>query len=102
MNRLFFFLTQQAYDLIVIDEGEAPMAAAPADGGYYIYAVITVFFAALIAMAAVWITRRNVLKNRLLELRELSGNTDTTVPFTLKALRDAVNEAEAEYIAMAH
>ncbi len=102
MNRMIFFLTQQTYDLIVIDEGEAPLAAAPVGSGYYAYAVTAVFFAALIALASVWITRRNALKKRLLEIRERSGNSDTSVPVTIKAIRDAINEAEAESVAIAH
>lgn len=95
MNNILFTLLTQSYDLIVIDEEATPLAAAPVSGGYYIYAVMAVVLAALLAMAAVWITRRNILKKRLMELRERSGNSDTSIPFSLKALKDAISEEEA-------
>ena len=95
MNNILFTMLTQPYDLIVIGEEETPLAAGPAGGGYYIYAVMAVLLAALLAMAAVWITRRNILKKRLMELRERSGSTDTSIPFSLKALKDAISEEEA-------
>lgn len=99
MNRLFIILSS-TYDLIVIDENETPLAAGPAGGGYYIYAVVTVILAALIALAAVWFTRRNVLKRRLMELRERTGSHETEIPFSIKGLKEAIDLAEAEVSAV--
>ncbi len=90
----------QSYDLIVIDETETPLGAGPVGSGYYLYAVLTVLLTAMLAALAVWVTRRNSLKVRLLELRQRAGNTDTKVPLSIKALKDAIAETEAEISAI--
>ncbi|MCR5278728.1 MAG: hypothetical protein K6E19_04725 [Lachnospiraceae bacterium] len=94
MNNILSSVLTQSYHLIVIGEDETPLAAGPA-GSYYVYAVVTVVLAALIAVAALWITRRNALKRRLLDLRKRSGNTDTSVPVSIKGIREAITETEA-------
>lgn len=86
---------EQSYDLIVIDESDTPLGSGPVNTNYYILAVCTVALAALLAFMVLFVTRRNGLKKRLLELRKRAGNEDMTVPFSIRELKDAVAEAEA-------
>ncbi|MCR5310628.1 MAG: hypothetical protein K6E32_04325 [Lachnospiraceae bacterium] len=95
-----YTILDQSYDLIVIDETETPLGAGPVGTNYYVLAVSIVVLAALVASFALWFTRRNFYKKRLLELRDKAGITDKGVPFSIKEIREAIEEAEANLSAV--
>ena len=95
-----YTILDQSYDLIVIDETETPLGAGPVGTNYYVFAVCIVVLAALVASFALWFTRRSFYTKRLLELRGRAGNTDTRVPFSIKEIKEAIEEVEANLSAV--
>lgn len=86
------------YDLWVIpDDDPVPLAGGPVVN-YYPIAIIAVALLALITVVAVWLFKRSGYKNRLLELRAKTGDTDKPVPLTIRRIKDAVREAERNLV----
>jgi len=87
-----------AYDLIVIDDEATPLSNGPLSDNYYPTAIVAVIVLAVIALLTVWFLRRKGYKVRLLELREKANDTDKSIPFTIRGIKDAIKEAEKNLI----
>lgn len=83
------------YDLIVIDDGEVPLASGFGKPNYYIVTLLVIFVAAIIITLFLWLTKRAGYTKRLSELSEKSG-CEVSHPITIRALKDEIRRVEAE------
>lgn len=86
------------YDLIVIEDGDVPLASGVRPVNYYIFMVAILLLAALVVAFLFWLTKRSDKKKRLLELWSKQGS-DKKVPFLIRNINSAIEEAELELAA---
>lgn len=92
------FLVEQTYDLFIIEDDMVPLG--PGRGtNFYLITVCVVIAIALIAVAIGWLAKRRKLAKRLLQLRKKSGNSSEKLPITIKAIKEEINNEEANLAA---
>lgn len=88
-----------AYDLIVIDDQETPLAAkAGSNIDMYGPTAIIVLSVVLIGLLIYWMIKRRKYKKRLLELRSKIGDHDKRAPFLIRGIKDEIARLETELV----
>lgn len=88
----------KGYDLIIIEDGEVPLAASPAHANYYLVTLCVLAALALIIGFTLWFMQRKKYVKRLNELFEKHG-TKEKVPVTIKALKEMIAREESDIAA---
>lgn len=91
--------TVSDYDLMVIEDEETPLAAGLTRTNYFAATLVTIALIVLVIAIAIWYVKRREYKARLLELRHRLGDDSGVVPFSIRAMKDAIAECEAELVA---
>ena len=86
------------YDLIIIEETETPLGATPVHADFYLYTLLAMVIIAAVIAVSLWASKRNNYVKRLNELNEKRGEV-IKMPFTIKAIKEAIKEAEFELTA---
>lgn len=87
-----------AYDLIVIEDEDTPLAAS-ANVNYYLPTVIAVLTILLAGLLIYWLIKRNNYKKRLLELRQKLDDHDKRTAITIRGIKDEIARLETELVA---
>lgn len=88
------------YDLIIIDDGDVPLAGGIHPVNYYILMIAILFAIALIALMLVWLVKRSAKRARLIELWGKQSKTDCKVPFFIRDIDSEIRIAEDELAAV--
>ena len=99
LKKAVTFLTEQTYDLTVIEDMDTPLAGAPKGPNFYMITVLVLLIVAICALIVVHTIRRNKVKERLLELRRRTGNNDTHVPLKIREMEDEISQTETNITA---
>ncbi len=86
------------YDIIIIEETETPLGAGPVQTHYYLYALLAMALLTVVIAVSLWASKRDSYVKRLKELNEKRGE-NVKVPFRIKAIKEAIKEAEFELTA---
>lgn len=84
---------QAGYDMIVIDDDMVPLSSGMVKN-YYLLTVCTILVLAMAAFAISWAIKRKRLCSRLMELRNVNGNEDKSLPFLIKDIKDEITSEE--------
>ena len=94
-------LTAENYDLVILDDENVPMAAAPTGGGMPTYIPYVILIAVILVLlaAAVYVTDCNKYRLRLNTLYKKAG-VSTVQGFTLSKsmLKEKVNDMETSMV----
>lgn len=86
------------YDLIIIDDGDVPLAGGIHPTNYYVVMLSILLIIVLIAVSLAWLAKRSTRRTRLLELWSKQSKTGK-VPFFIKDINSEINIAEDELAA---
>lgn len=89
---------ERNYDLIIIDDGEVPMAPGIGHANYFFVMLAILVAVAVVVFLVTWYSRRGKMKKRLLELWGAQSK-EGKVPFTIHSISGLIAEAEAELAA---
>lgn len=91
-------LLSQGYDLIIIEDGEVPLAAGPAHVNYYLVTLCALAVLALIIGFTIWFMQRKKYVKRLNELFEKHGAKEK-IPVSIKAIKEMIVREESDIAA---
>lgn len=94
---LSVFFTEN-YDLIVIEDGEVPLAKGANHMNYFFLLIAVLVLIAVAALTFTWAGKRAQKKSRLIELKKKAGKGGS-VPFTIKGIENEITKTEAEMAA---
>lgn len=84
-----------AYDLMIIEDEDTPLAAEAPKGNYYVVTAVIIVAAALIALLVTWLVKRSQEAKRLKELNKKLNKTAKT-PLKIRDIKDQIAQAEIE------
>ncbi len=87
-----------AYDLIVIEDNNTPLAAKASSIDMYGPTAIIVLSVILLGLLIYWLVKRNRYKKRLLELRSKMGDHDKRSAFLISGIKDEITRLETELV----
>lgn len=95
---LGMLLLSKGYDLIVIEDGEVPMASGFAHTNYYLITLCVLIVLALAIGFVIWFMQRRKYVKRLNELTAMHGS-NVKAPIMIKAIKGMIAKEESEITA---
>lgn len=86
------------YDLIVIEDGDVPLASGFYNTNYYTVTLVAILLLLIVGALVVWFMKRHKYVERLVELKQ-KVDRECKIPLTIRSIKDEIAIMECELAA---